>query len=522
MGIRNRNLEQNSAKEHTQKESDKEPSIQADSTQFSGESLLAGDLEGRSVRGGATTLAGQAVKFVLQLGTTMALARLLRPEDFGLIAMAASVVGFLALFKDGGLSTATIQKSKITVSEVSTLFWVNVGLSAVLFLIIVGISPLVAWIYREPDLIKICVVIAVSFLFSGLSVQHQALLRRRMAFSKLAVIDVAATTMAALAALLIAWTTKSYWALAIMPVANAAGVAAGAWLALGWAPGRPRKSREVGAMLKFGGGIVGFQALNYLKRNADNLLVGIFAGKTALGLYHRAYHLLLLPVQQINAPLTNVAVSALSRVRHNKVIYRNTYSHFLSSVAMISLPIPFYFFLAAEGLVFLILGEQWGGAVPIFRLLALAALVDSLNIATGWVYKSWGHTRRQLKWGAFQTAVFVVAFSVSVHWGIEALAATCSIVALLLRIPALLYCYRGTPIEIDLFFRAIAVALAASTLSFAGILLLSHAMSGSFLERIGLLEITVIFWPGYIAILLAIPKARTKISSAAKLIFKKT
>src|SRR5687768_196555 len=90
---------------------------------------LMADLKGRSIRGGVVTLSAQAVKFCLQLGSTAVLARLLTPADFGLIAMVAAFVGFVELFKDLGLSVATIQRAEITHQQVSTLFWINVALS---------------------------------------------------------------------------------------------------------------------------------------------------------------------------------------------------------------------------------------------------------------------------------------------------------------------------------------------------------------------------------------------------------
>lgn len=103
-----------------------------------------GDLKGRSVRGGAVSLASQFVKLVLQLGSTVVLARRLSPNDFGLVAMVTSITGFAVLFKDAGLSMATVQRKEISQDQVSTLFWINVGLSVLVMLATAAISPIVA------------------------------------------------------------------------------------------------------------------------------------------------------------------------------------------------------------------------------------------------------------------------------------------------------------------------------------------------------------------------------------------
>lgn len=113
---------------------------------------LKENLKGRSVRGGAVTITAQAIKFVLKMGSTVVLARLLSPEDYGLIGMATVIVGFVQLFKDLGLSAATVQKAEINHQQVSTLFWINLVVSWIIALVVVALAPVVAWFYNEPRL----------------------------------------------------------------------------------------------------------------------------------------------------------------------------------------------------------------------------------------------------------------------------------------------------------------------------------------------------------------------------------
>ena len=286
---------------------------------------LKADLKGRSVRGGAVTMAGQGVRFFLQMGSTVVLARLLTPQDFGLIAMVTAVTGFVMMFKDMGLSMATVQRAEVNHAQISTLFWINVTLSLGVMLVTAALAPAIAWFYGEPRLTWITLALAGAFIFGGLTIQHQALLRRNMRFGTLALIGIISMVMGIVAAIIAAWYGAGYWALVIMQLAGAITGAIAVWVVCGWRPGLPVRRSGVREMLAFGGNLTGFNVINYFARNADNLLIGKFWGSGPLGLYSKAYGLLMLPLRQINAPLSAVAIPALSRLKDEPERYRNYY-----------------------------------------------------------------------------------------------------------------------------------------------------------------------------------------------------
>src|SRR5439155_16698701 len=145
-------------------------------------------LKGRTIASGAVTLSAQGCKFLLNLVSTMVLARLLTPRDFGLFAMVATITGFLRVFKDAGLSVATVQRERITHAQVSNLFWINVVVSALSAFILAGLAPVIARFYHNPRVVSVTVLLSATFLISGSTVQHQALLKRQMRFKALAVV----------------------------------------------------------------------------------------------------------------------------------------------------------------------------------------------------------------------------------------------------------------------------------------------------------------------------------------------
>ncbi len=206
---------------------------------------LTRDLTGRSVRGGLVTVGGQILKVVAQTVAMAVLARLLHPEAFGLIAMAAVIVTVLEMFKDLGLSAATVQREEITHAEVSTLFWVNVGLGVVAALLMIPLAPLMAWFYHQPQLVGITLWLGLGFILSGLSTQHLALLRRQMRFTALAVVQMTAEIAGLIAAIIAAVMGADYWALVLQRIVWAGWLAAGGWILCRWRPGPPMKLAAV-------------------------------------------------------------------------------------------------------------------------------------------------------------------------------------------------------------------------------------------------------------------------------------
>jgi len=413
---------------------------------FATDHLMA-DLKGRSVRGGAVTLTSQGIKFGLQLGSTMVLARLLTPGDFGLIAMVTAITGFVAMFKDAGLSMATVQRREVTHAQVSTLFWINVALSVGVMLVVAGLAPLVARFYSEPRLVGVTLALAGVMLLGGFTVQHQALLRRQMRFKALAVVEIASMAAGIAVAITMAALGFGYWSLVGMTAGAAAANAVLVWALCDWRPGLPRRGSGVGAMLRFGGGLTGFSFLNYFTRNADNVIVGFALGSGPLGIYSKAYNLLMLPIRQINAPVASVMLPALSRLQDRPERYRRAYLRALGAIAMAGMPIVVFAFVLADELVAVLLGPGWERAATVFRLLAPAALFGTVNVAPGWLCQSLGRAGTQVRWAMFAAPVTILGFLVGVRWGIAGVAVAFSATWCLGLYVFIAMACRGSPVS---------------------------------------------------------------------------
>jgi len=473
---------------------------------------LAGDLRSRSVRGGVVTLSNQAGKFFLTLGSTALLARLLTPEDFGLIAMVLSVIGFIGNFKDMGLATATVQRAEISHGEVSTLFWINLTISIALMSATAALAPALAWFYNEPRLTEMTLVLAGTIVFSGLTVQHQALLKRQMRFAALAAIEFTSLFIGVTSAVIAALSGLGYWSLVFVPVMKEVCTTIGVWIACGWRPGKPARRTGVRSLISFGAHLTGFNLVNYVARSLDKVLIGRQIGAAPLGLYNKAYQLVLLPMQQINTPLTSVAVPTLSRLQNDPERYRAFYRRGVMLTVSVGMPAVAFLFVDAYKAVLTILGSQWTDSVPIFRALGPAAFIGTFNVATGWVYISLGLTRRQFAWGLFASTVIILGYFIGLRWGVIGIAASLSISLAVLRLPAILYCFRvAHPTLRDLgaaLWRPTVASLAAA----AGLHFLSLLLPAGPNILIGLFIDFVIYSILYILIWVGLPGGRTAAS----------
>lgn len=409
---------------------------------------LQRDLRGRSVRGAAVTLSSQAARFVLQLASMAVLARLLPPADFGVYGKTIALIGFVTALQTGGLSLATIQQLKINHGQVSTLFWLNVALGLAAALVVAAISPAMAWFYKDPRVIWIGLAMAGVVLINSFGVQHRALLQRQMRFTQKAGGEVIALLAGFVAAVISAWYGAGYWAFIIQQYANAFATLATLYAFCRWLPGLPRRRTGVRPMVKLGANQSGSTVLNFASRNVDNILIGRYVSDAALGFYTLAYRLLLLPIQQVNAPFTAVMLPVLSRLQDQPKRFARFYYSALGAIVFVGMPIVCFLLVDARPLIELALGERWLPTVPLFQALGVAAFIGTFNIASGWVYAALGHTERQFHWQLLSTGITVVAFYIGLRWGAMGIAVSFSVTRVLLIVPNLLNAYIDTPVDL--------------------------------------------------------------------------
>jgi len=383
------------------------------------------------------------------------MARLLTPADFGLVAMVNALVGFAHVFAEGGLSVATVQSREIGQRQVSALFWVNVVLGIVLTLAIAAAAPALSWFYGDERLVDVTLVSATTFLFVGLGVQHDALLRRQMRFRAISSRNVTSAAVALVVALTMAWKGAGYWALVVSPLVGLATRTILSWLIVRWRPGRPRRGADVRPLLELGGNLTAANCVGYLSRILDQILIGRYWGAGPLGLYSKAYNLLVLPFRQLDAPLATVALPALSRVQDEPERQARYFLRTANLLMWITLPLVGYLFVCSDSVIVVVLGDQWRESAAVFRIFAVATPALPLFRLSTLLLQSRGRTDRLLKLVLLRSPIIAGSAFVGLPFGINGVALALA-VAMLATMPWVLsYTFAGTRLTLPHVGRAV-------------------------------------------------------------------
>lgn len=354
----------------------------------------------RTVRGGGVVLASKALRRAASLGLTVVLARLLMPRDFGLLGMVVAFDAFLQMFLDLGLSEATVQKLDLTHRQASTLFWLNLTFGFFIAAVAAAASPVIATFYGEPRLLHVALWYSLGFPIAGLGVQHTALLRRRMHFGRIALREFTALLVSGTLAIWMALRGFGVYALVARQLAWVSVSSVLAWLLTRWVPSLPRRGTGVRGMVRFGGYLAGSHVLNYFARNADKLFLGRFWGAAAVGLYTRAYALMTEPIRMVSAPMGAVMIPALSKLQAEKDRYARAHLRAMRLLALVSFPVAGGLAVASEEVILTLYGPRWAEAVPVFRVLCLAGILQGWSSSTGWLFITAGKTRQMFRWAA--------------------------------------------------------------------------------------------------------------------------
>jgi PST family polysaccharide transporter len=400
-----------------------------------------------ATRGAAMLGASQAVRIVTSFASSIFVARLLTPADYGVVAMVAPVMGFILTFQNLGLNQAVVQRRDLDPRQINGIFWVNSLATIAIALVFVLIAPFVGQFYGDPRVVGLMAVSGLTVLAGGISSQHIALLNRHMRFGAISVVETAIAVTGLIATLVFAWWLRSYWALFLGSLVGISIGSAIAWRSERWRPSLRRL--DLGAtrpLLSMGADITGFNLLIFIGRNLDNLLIARWWGASQLGLYDRSYRLMLFPLQSLNQPLSKVMLPALSRSRDRPAAFRSMYLLAVRALVLAIVPGAVALSACSTTAIVLLLGDQWQGAGPIFAWLGLTAAIQPVSNATGWLFISSGRTRAMVRWGAISATMTVTSFLIGLPWGAVGVAAAYT-VSEILRIP-LLYrmCTRNTPI----------------------------------------------------------------------------
>ncbi|WP_207345849.1 lipopolysaccharide biosynthesis protein [Arthrobacter sp. E3] len=375
-----------------------------------------------AARGAFTTVFGQWIKFALQTLSIVALARILTPDDFGVVAMVTAVSGIATLLADFGLSMASLRDHLISNQNKSNLFWINLCIGAFAAAIVFIAAHPLSIFYDVPAVEGIAQAMAIIYILQAFNAQFRAELSRSFRFLTLAKIDITAQAIAVTAAIIAGIMGAGYWALVFQQVSIVTVQVVLLILFARWRPTWPKKDPNLKSYLRFGLKASGLQFVNYFTSNVDSTLIGKFIGTQPLGIYNQAYQIFRVPLQQIAAPMTQVAVPILSKISDDTTFEKYVLrAQLILSYLLIG---SFIFAISvATPLLAILLGPGWGNISLVFSVLAIGGIFQALGYVYYWICLARDLTAKQLKVGTISRILMVIFMLVGVKFGILGVAA---------------------------------------------------------------------------------------------------
>jgi O-antigen/teichoic acid export membrane protein/glycosyltransferase involved in cell wall biosynthesis len=404
-----------------------------------------GEVRRLAIRGAGVTVLSGGFGLAIQIAATVVLARLLTPKDFGVVTMVTTFSLLLMNFGLNGFTEAILQADEINQFLVSNIFWINAGIGLALTACFAAAGTLMARFYHDPLVARVAIGISPTIFITSISVQHIALLKRAMHFSATSSNEVLSRAISMATSIALALKGWGYWALVAGAVMLPLSQTIGAWFLCPWLPSFPRRVKGTGSMTRFAMNVYGRFTINYFARNTDNVLVGWRFGPISLGFYKKAYDLFALSAGQLAAPITNVAVSALSRYNARSVQYRQHVLSALSVTAFAGMALSGEFALIGKDLIRVLLGPGWESAGRIFTFFAPGIGAMLIYYLHSWIHLSIGRADRWLRWGIVEVIATCGLFLIALPWGPVGIAVAWSASYWALIIPSLWYA--GAPIQ---------------------------------------------------------------------------
>ena len=364
------------------------------------------------------TAGARAISQVITWAITLVVVRLLTPGDYGLLAMASIFLGFMVTLADAGMGPFLVQRPELTGRIVKQMF----GLVLLVYLALAGLlvltAPLIAQFFDEPRLVSVARVLSLHLVLGSLAVVPDAVLQRTLQFRNRSVLELGAAVLGSLTTLGLAMAGAGVWALVSGTLTTQAVRTLGvnllartlAWPELSWSSAR--------ALLKVGSQTSASGFVSFLLMQADSFIAGKWLGKDLLGAYSVAMHLASLPNQRISTLIGQVAFPAFSRVQHDRKMVASYVLLGVRVLSLFSFPIFWGLSSVASEFVQVILGPKWLASTIPLQIISLVMPLRTINTFVPNAIQGLGRFDVALKNVVLSFAIFVLAFTVGVQWGL--------------------------------------------------------------------------------------------------------
>lgn len=378
---------------------------------------MGNEFQKNTINGISWSAVSQLIKLILNLGLTAVMARLLLPEDYGILGMITVATGFLLVIKDFGFGAALVQKEKVDSIEYNSVFWLNVVIGILLALIVYLCAPLIAWFYNEDKLIPVAEILSIGFIINSFIVVPNNILLKNIKFKKLFYIETLSIVIGGGLGIILAVNGWAYWSLVGQTLTTQLTSLILVYLLAKWKPTFNFSKKGLSGLTKFSLPLLADSSINYWVRNIDYLLIGKYLGTAQLGYYSKAYTLMLLPVRQLSGTITRVMFPSFSLIQNNLKRVSSIYLRISAVIAMISFPLMCVLFTVSEDLIIFMFGLNWVASIPIFKVLCILGAFQSIATLSGNIYLSQGKTSLMLQVGLFTRSLMILGIVIGLFKG---------------------------------------------------------------------------------------------------------
>lgn len=397
------------------------------------------DFRDRTVGGISWSVASQVGRHGVLAITTVVLANLLAPRQFGLIAMITIFTRFAEVITELGFGAALVQRKDIEERHLSSVFWLNLGTGLVVTALLMVCAPYVAAFYREPILEPVTAVVAVTFLLNAAGIVPRTIFTRDIDFRTIAIVETWAAVVGGASAIGMALYGLGVWALVGQEVIRAGATTVLFWGYSTWRPAWRWSTAAIRELASFSLNLMGNRTINYWSRQVDDLLIGRYIGSDALGSYRMAYDIMLFPLRNVSRVISRVMFPSLSEIQDRPAKVKGVFLAVTRAIALVTFPLMLGLLVTTRPFVLSVFGKQWLEMVPILQVLATVGLVQSIGTLNGNLFMSQGRTALQFRLGLIVKGIRIAAIVVGLRWGVMGVAIAYAISVWLTSLPTFYY-----------------------------------------------------------------------------------
>lgn len=418
----------------------------------------SGALTETTVRGLSWVGLSQVVAHGFQVGVTVILARMLTPEDFGIVAIANVVVGLAAMVAELGLGSAIVQRKNVDPVQLSTAFYFSVGLGFTLFIGMAWSAGPLSRFVNEPEAQWVIGGLSLSFVLGAFGLIHRSVLTRRMDFRRVAYADIGGTLGWGVMATLLAYRGWGVWSLVwgqILRVVSTTGLL---WWVCDWRPGAMASWRRFRGFFSFGMRVTGGGLINYGSARVDHAVIGTYLGAGALGPYYIAIQWTMVPLEKIAMVITRVVFPAFSIVQDENERLRRGYAKVIRTISLLSFPLIAGLFVLAGDVVDVFLGAEWAGVAILLKVLCVAGALKAVGTVVGMVFLAKGRADISFWWNGCALVFISAAVGIGVRFGVAGVAGGIAISSVVLFLLSQAIANRLMDLKFQEVFRALGSA----------------------------------------------------------------